>query len=532
MDKQNIAIIIGAGPAGLTAAYELAQKTRIKPVIYEAQNLIGGLSATIDYKGNKMDFGPHRFFSKSDRVIQWWQHILPVQWQLMDGSQSTLGENAPCVQDADRLDPEKTDQVMLICHRVTRILFLRKFFNYPIALNLQTLYNLGIVRTLKIILSYGKSRLFPLKDERSLENFFINRFGRELYQTFFQDYTEKVWGQPCHLIPSEWGKQRIKQLSITKALAHAVKTSINTSSSLAQKNVETSLIEHFLYPPYGAGQLWTEVAQQVGFRGGEVHLNKKVVGINAHNSHIVSVEVQDMLTGERFTIQGDYFFSTMPIKDLIAAFKTAMPADVTEVAQNLVYRDMVIVGLLVKKLRIQTPRKDNTQHELIPDNWIYIQERDVKLGRLVIFNNWSPYLVQEKNTVWLGLEYFCQEGDALWTQPDLSMQQFAVQELVKLGFIEDQDVMDAVVVRIPKAYPSYFGSYPQFQGIRDFTDQFHNLFLIGRNGMHRYNNMDHSMLSAMVAVDNLINGVQSKEAIWSVNTEQEYHEEKQGGASC
>lgn len=524
MEKRT-AVIIGAGPAGLTAAYELIQRTDIKPVIYEATDSIGGISRTINYKGNRMDIGGHRFFSKSDRVMQWWKNILGVQGKPARDD-ILLGRDTSLVSGNGSADPEKIDEVMLIRNRLSRILFERRFYDYPISLSIDTFRNLGLGRIVKIALSYGKCRLLPIKNEESLEDFFVNRFGKELYLTFFKDYTEKVWGVGCDKIKPEWGAQRIKGLSISGAIAHAAKKMLGRDESVAQKGTETTLIEQFLYPKFGPGQMWQEVAAIVREKGGEVHLRHKVTGLKLRNNGITEAQIQDQDTGSTVTKAADYFFSTMPVKDLIGAFDSDVPVKVKQVADGLVYRDFITVGLLLKKLKIQNQTKLKTVNNIIPDNWIYVQEQDVKLGRLQIFNNWSPYMVKDPDTVWMGLEYFCNENDELWNKPDTEFAEFGADELAHIGIIEKADVLDSVVVRVPKTYPAYFGSYDQFDVIRAFVDTIENLFLVGRNGMHRYNNQDHSMLAAMTAVDNIVEGVKFKNNIWAVNTEDEYHEEK------
>jgi len=519
------AIIIGAGPAGLTAAYELLKRTDIKPVVFEMTKDIGGISKTVKYKGNRIDIGGHRFYSKSDRVMDWWINIIPLQ-----GSPSrddiTLEREIPLSKDPGAPDPEKEDRVILFRRRISRIYFLRRFFDYPVTLSYNTITKMGILRTFKIGLSYLLSKAFPIKKERSLEDFFINRFGRELYLTFFKDYTEKLWGIQCSEIKPEWGAQRVKGLSISKAIVHALKKIFKSDLSIRQKKTETSLIGQFMYPKFGPGQMWETVADFVSSNGGEVHLNHEAVGVEYENERIVHIIIENQETSERFKVDGDYFFSTMPVKDWIKAMGENVPENAQEVAEELLYRDFITVGLLLKKLKIKNRSKFKTVNNIIPDNWIYIQERDVKLGRLQVFNNWSPYLVKDPDTAWIGLEYFCNEGDDLWNMEDEEFAQFAIGELAQIDIIEKEDVLDHVVIRMPKAYPGYFGTYDQFHIIREFTDKFENLFLIGRNGMHRYNNQDHSMLSAMTAVDNIIDGVKTKENIWAVNTEEEYHEEK------
>lgn len=495
--KKKTAVIIGAGPAGLTAAYELINKTDIKPIVFETTNYIGGLSRTVDYKGNKLDIGGHRFFSKSERILEWWNDILPIQ---SDGT----------------IDPEKSDEVMLIRKRLSRIFFLNKLFNYPIKLNLDTFVNLGFFRTSKIFASYIKTRLSREGEIETLEDLFIHRFGKELYQTFFRDYTEKVWGVSCKQIKPEWGSQRIKNLSVGKTILHALKENFLSLSSVPQKSTETSLIQQFLYPKYGPGQMWEKVADRIQAMGGRIVLEHRVVGLHAlKNDKSFVVEIEDQQTGNIDRVEGNYVFSTMPVKELVASLKTDVPSDVLNYARGLVYRDFIIVGILLNKLKMD-----------LADQWIYIQENLVKLGRLQIFNNWSPYMALDPSKMWIGSEYFCTEGDALWNMSDEEMKKFAVDELEKIHFIDQNDVIDAVIIKQPKAYPAYFGSYDYFPVIRNYLDQFENLFLIGRNGMHRYNNQDHSMMSAMMAVENIINNVKTKENIWDVNTEEELHEVK------
>ncbi|MFA5074621.1 MAG: NAD(P)/FAD-dependent oxidoreductase [Candidatus Babeliales bacterium] len=502
--NNKIVVIIGAGPAGLTAAYEFLKKTDIKPIIYETSDQIGGLSRTVNHNGNKIDIGGHRFFSKSDYVINWWKEFLILE----------SDQNNKNISD-------KKDNILLIRNRLSRIFFLRKFFNYPITLNFSTLKNLGFARVTKIGLSYLKVKILPIKSEKTLQDFFVNRFGTELYKTFFKDYTYKVWGVPCERIDASWGAQRVKGLSISKAIAHAIKSIFIKNKDIKQKNVETTLIEKFMYPKFGPGHMWETVANKIKDLGGQIYLNHEVIGLQTNLNNISCVKIKNKNSGQIFDIESDYVFSSMPVKDLIAAFNKDIDKKVKKVAAGLEYRDFMTVGLLLNKLKITT--KEN---KIIPDNWIYIQERDVKVGRLQIFNNWSPYMVKDQEKIWLGLEYFCNQGDALWSMQDKDFINFAIFELCKIGFIEKEDVIDSVVIRMPKTYPAYFGTYNNFNVIRNFVDKFENLFLIGRNGMHRYNNMDHSMLSAMQAVENIINGIKTKDNIWAVNTETEYHETK------
>jgi protoporphyrinogen oxidase len=382
------------------------------------------------------------------------------------------------------------------------------------------------MRVVKIGFSYLKIRLFPIKKERSLEDFFINRFGKELYKTFFKDYTKKVWGVECKEIDASWGAQRVKGVSISKAIWHALKSLFATNKSIEQKNVETSLIGRFMYPKFGPGHMWETVAKLIEEKGGKILLHHKVVGIDAKHERVTKVVVENKKDKKVETFLGDYFFSSMPVKDLIESWSAGVDKRVSKVARGLVYRDFITVGLLLKKLHITNQTNIKTVNNIVPDNWIYIQERDVKIGRLQIFNNWSPYMVKDLNNTWIGLEYFCDENDELWSKPDCEFINFAIDELCKIGVVEKEDVLDSVIIRMPKTYPAYFGTYAHFDLIKDFLFKYDNLYLIGRNGMHRYNNMDHSMLTAMQAVENIVNEVKNQENIWAINAQEEYHEEK------
>jgi protoporphyrinogen oxidase len=538
------AIIIGAGPAGLTSALELLRRTDVQPIILEASGEIGGISRTIRYKGNRMDIGGHRFFSKSDRVMQWWLDLMPpvdagdgegptgvtISYQ---NKSRTLPISASAVAEPELVEidtrtvedgpsehdeaeththlthgPENPDLVMLIRPRKSRIYYLRKFFDYPITLTASTLGNLGLMRTARVGTSYIISRFHQIKPEKSLQDFMINRFGRQLYLTFFKSYTEKVWGTPCEKISAEWGAQRIKGLSLTTAVKHFVKKTFSKptgTNDLAQKGVDTSLIERFLYPKFGPGQLWEHAADLIVQGGGEIHMGWKAEQIHCEGNRVVSV-VSVNEAGERRTDSGEFFFSTMPMRELIQAMDAPVPANVREVSDGLQYRDFITVGLLVDKLKVKEP--------------------DVLLGRLQIFNNWSPYLVEDPTKVWIGLEYFCYDTDPLWAMPDDDLKKFAINEVAKIGILDAGDVSDAHVVRVPKTYPAYFGTYERFGELKEYINTFDNLILVGRNGMHKYNNQDHSMLTAMYAVDGIAQGKLDKQGIWEINTEQEYHEEK------
>jgi protoporphyrinogen oxidase len=517
------ALLIGAGPAGLTAALEFLRRSDVHPIVIEASHDVGGISRTIRHNGNRIDIGGHRFFSKSDRVMNWWMELMPPEASA--DTQHALrhqSKQRTLKVDSQGLSPETTDLVMLVRPRKSRIYFLRKFFDYPIKLTTDTLRKLGLVRTMKIGVSYLLARIFPRKVEKSLQDFLINRFGRQLYLTFFKSYTEKVWGVPCEAISAEWGAQRIKGLSLTTAILHFFRKAFasRTDEAIQQKGTETSLIEKFLYPKYGPGQLWEHAADQIRQLGGEILLGWRATRLFVEGNVITAVEaVSD--TGEKRRFAADYVFSTMPVRELIDAMDTPIPAEVREVSDGLQYRDFITVGLLVDRLTVR-----EADGGPLKDNWIYIQEPDVLVGRLQIFNNWSPYMVADPSKTWIGLEYFCYQTDALWKMPDEDLKKFAIAEVEKIGILRACDVTDAHVVRVPKTYPAYFGTYDRFHVIREFLDDFLNLYLVGRNGMHKYNNQDHSMLTAMTAVDNILAGIREKDNVWSINTEMEYHEEE------
>ncbi len=513
------AIIIGAGPAGLTAAYELLKKTDIQPVIYEMSGGIGGISKTVNYKGNLLDVGSHRFFSKSDLVMDWWFNLLPLQGKRAKDDKK-LGRKIELSKKKGAPDPEKDDKVMLVRGRLTRIFYLKKFFDYPISLTLETMTKIGFLRMIKIVVSYVNIRLKPIREEKSLEDFFINRFGKELYLTFFKDYTEKLWGIECNKIAPDWGAQRIKGLSIGKAIRHALSEMRKKDQS---KGVETSLIAKFYTPKYGAGQMWETASDEIEKMGGKIYLNKQVVRINWENEKITSVVIRDE-KGVEVVEKADYFFSTMPVSELIEGMGEKVPNKVKKVAKGLVYRDFISVGLFLKKMKIKNETKIKTINDVIPDSWVYVQERSATMCRFQVFNNWSPYILKDENVVCLGLEYMVSEKDKVWQMTDDELSKFAIKDLMEIGVIDPENVVDQTVARMKKAYPAYFGTYGEFDKIKEFADRFENLYLIGRNGMHKYNNMDHSMLSAMEAVDLLINHDKNRTSLWNINSENNYHE--------
>ena len=516
-------VIIGAGPAGITAGYELLKNRggsaeTYDVVILEETQELGGISRTVRHNGNRMDIGGHRFFSKDQSVLDWWDELMPRQ-------------GAPAMDDKllDRPvkttpggpDPDKTDRVMLTRNRVSRIYYRKKFFDYPVKMNWNTIKNMGLFTTAGAGFSYLASAVHK-RPEDSLENFYINRFGRKLYSMFFEGYTEKLWGRHPSAISADWGAQRVKGLSIMAILKDILQKAIP-----GRKNakVETSLIEEFQYPKLGPGQLWETAAAEFERMGGRIQKGCRVV--EAHTADGLVTEVVYEQDGARHTLAGDYIISSMPLKDLVAGMND-VPAEMRRIAEGLPYRDFVTVGLCVRKMDLKNETKLKTLQNIVPDCWIYVQDTGVKLGRIQIFNNWSPYMVAKPTeTVWIGLEYFCAEGDEYWTMSERQWVDFAVKELLSMGVLSSpDDVLDSHKECVKKAYPAYFDTYYEIDKLIEYLNGFSNLYCVGRNGQHRYNNMDHSMVTAFEAVKNIHTGAADKQNIWSVNTEEEYHEEK------
>ncbi len=522
-------VVIGAGPAGLTAAYELIEGGQRAIKIFDADAQVGGLSKTVVHHGNRIDIGGHRFFSKSDWVMRWWLDKLPIADDSDPATLKADGGHAFLAYQGMRralpLNAARTsgDASMLIRDRLSRILFGGKLFAYPLKIDIATAWKLGPIACALYAASYIKARVFPRR-EATLEDFFINRFGRRLYLRFFKTYTEKVWGRSCTEISAAWGAQRIKGLSISRAISHALRQLLRPRSAAK----ETSLIEHFLYPRLGPGQMWETVAARLGNSGVPIAMSSRVVGLKLSNHRVTEVQTEDLASNVREWHAADQVISTMPIRELIAAIDGDVPPRVREIAAALEYRDFMTVGLLYRKLARTDPH-GIAGRASVPDNWIYVQEPGVKVGRIQIFNNWSPYLVQadadEPDRVWVGLEFFCAEGDALWSSADPDMIELAKREMQQIGMADPDQCIDAVVLRMPKAYPGYYGAYEHFDEVRAFLDSIDNLFCVGRNGMHRYNNQDHSMLSAKRAVEAILAGSIDKSAIWAVNIDDAYHEE-------
>ena len=457
--------IVGAGPAGLTAAYELV-KQGIIPVVLEKGDKVGGIARTETYKGYRFDIGGHRFYTKVEAVQQLWQEVLGNEF--------------------------------IKVPRLSRIFYRGKFFNYPISA-FNTLFNLGIIESTLIMLSYLKVRIWPLREEKTFEQWVINRFGERLYKTFFKTYTEKVWGIPCSEIQADWAAQRIKGLSLTTAIINALFGSNDTKT----------LIKEFDYPALGPGMMWEKFAEAVENKDGKVYLDTKVISLECEGNKIKSITAEH--NGELVQYSADNFITSMPISALVARMKPQPPEEVLHAARSLKYRDFLIVSLIVDS------------KDLFPDNWIYIHSPEVKVGRIQNFKNWSAALVPDASKSCLGMEYFCSVGDEIWEMSDAELVELATRELVGLGLATTADVEDGVVIRQPKAYPVYDGEYRgHLQVLEGFLKGIENLQTIGRNGMHRYNNQDHSMLTGMLAVRNILG---EKHDLWDVNTERSYYED-------
>lgn len=524
--KEKNILIIGAGPAGLSAAHRLLSNnqnkknekdTKYNILILEADTQVGGISKTVEHNGYRMDLGGHRFFSKNQEVNDFWNEIMPLQGEpsyddIINGRKLELNPNGP--------NPQLENNVFLKRQRVSRIFYKRKFFDYPVSLKYSTLKNMGFLSTIKVGCGYLKSCVSK-KDESNLENFYINRFGKPLYSMFFEDYTEKLWGRHPNNISADWGAQRVKGLSIKALLKNMM-----PKSKKKKQEQETSLIEEFIYPKYGPGQFWEKVASEIEEMGGTIKYNCEVIKIIQENGKISTIVFKDE-NGNEKDVHADYFMSSMPLKDLVVNMND-VPQNINYIASKLPYRDFVTVGVLVDQLKLKNNNKKiHTINHLIPDCWLYIQEPDVKMGRVQVFNNWSPYLLHDISNVWISTEYFCNEGDDFWNMTDEEASDFVIKELIKTGIISDEkDVKDTHRVKVKKAYPAYFDTYSNIDEVINYLNTINNLYCIGRNGQHRYNNMDHSMLTGFYAADDIINNLNNKDKIWNVNAEKEYHESK------
>jgi protoporphyrinogen oxidase len=468
-------LVVGAGPAGLTAAFE-AQRAGFAVTVLEKDPVyVGGISRTVRYKENRFDIGGHRFFSKSDEITRWWKERLPDDF--------------------------------IRVRRVSRIFYHSRFFDYPLK-PWNALRNLGLLTSTACVLSYLRSRLFPRRPERSFEDWVSNRFGRRLFNIFFKTYTEKVWGLPCSQISADWAAQRIRGLSLLEAVLNAFRGPAQRPGQGSA--IIKTLIETFDYPRLGPGQMWEKAATDFQAAGGQLHLGMQVAKLLRRDDRIVSVEAADA-SGARRRFDADHFIVSMPLRETVLALEPAMPPEAAAAARRLSYRDFLTVALVIEG---ENP---------FPDNWIYVHEPSVKLGRIQNFRNWSAAMIGRPGTACLGLEYFCFAGDALWSRPDDELIELGKRELTQLGFVRPDQIKDGTVVRMEKAYPVYDPGYQDnVDLIRAALAPLVNLQVVGRNGMHKYNNQDHSMMTALLAVRNLQGG---RFNLWHVNTDAEYHEE-------
>ena len=498
-------VIIGAGPSGLACAYKLLKENKkIDVTILEASNDIGGISKTVNYKNNCIDIGGHRFFTKDEEIMDLWKSIMPVQGKAAwDYKELGIDMNL----DNSNIDPEKDDNVFLKRRRVSRILYNHKFYDYPVSMSFKTFKNFGLVKTLACGFSYLKSLVFK-KKETNLENFYINRFGKNLYSTFFEDYTEKLWGRHPREISASWGAQRVKGISIKEII-----------KNLFVKSKETSLIEEFYYPKFGPGSLYEKMANKIKDMGGKIVLSANVNEINISKNKVNYIKYNNK------KINVDILVSSMPLKDLVNSINK-VNKNIKNIANNLPYRDFITVGLLTRGLEIKNNTNLKTINNIVPDTWIYVQESSVKLGRIQVFNNWSPYLVNDSNNVWVGLEYFCSENDSFWNMSDDDIRKFAIDEVEKINVVNKDNIIDSTVIRIKKAYPAYFDSYDHIDELKSYLFSINNLYCVGRNGQHRYNNMDHSIKTGLIAAEQILGNNKDDEELWNVNTEKVYHEEK------
>ena len=507
--KNKIALFIGSGAACLSAAYTLCSQTdNIKPIIIECDDCVGGLAKTYEVNGIKFDLGPHRYFSKEEKVMSFWGNVFPYQGE---PSKDDIILKRLIQNPKGNANPEYEDNVMLQRRRFSRIYYENKFYDYPVKMNLKTVLNMGIFKTIKCGLSYIKS-CFVKKEEKNLEDFMINRFGKVLYETFFEFYTQKVWGRHPKNISKEWGEQRIKGLSLMKTLLN----------KLTIKK-ETSLIEEYYYPKFGSGQMWEEMAKYIKFKGGDVLLNSKVVGMKTDNNRIVSLKIKTQ--EKEYDLEGDYIISSMPICDLIAGIDNC-PNDIRDIAAGLPYRDYQLISYKVNNFNLHNNTDWKTIDNLCPDSWIYIQDRCVNMGRIYIPKNFSPYLSKNIKDTLICLEYFCNKGDKLWNMQDTEIFNYGIEELIKIKAINSKDDIEfSHRLKAEKAYPAYFDTYKDFDKLKEFLNGIENLYCIGRNGQHKYNNMDHSTLSGITVADVILKDV-DKTVLWDINTEQSYQESK------
>lgn len=465
----DVVAIIGGGPAGLTAGYELLKhgKGAYTPAVFEGGEMVGGIARTESHEGYRFDIGGHRFFTKVGEVEAFWQEV---------GGKDFVTRP-----------------------RQSRIYYRGKYYDYPLKI-FNALGNMGPIEAASIMASFAKSRLFPHREEENLEQWVSNRFGQRLYETFFKTYTEKVWGIPCTEIRADWAAQRIKNLSLTKAVWNA----------LTGANDTASLIEEFQYPRLGPGQMWETCAAKIEDRGGSVSLDTYVTGVEREGERVTAINTRTK-DGQTARVEADHFINTMPLRELCAVMDPPPPPAVAAAAEKLAYRDFLIVTLILD------------HPDPFPDNWIYIHEPNVHVGRIQNFRAWSPDMVPNDTHASIGMEYFCHEGDGLWAMSDDDLIAQAGRELEELGLAAASSVVGGKIIRQPKAYPVYDGEYREaLDVIAEWIDGFENFQTVGRNGMHRYNNQDHSQLTAMLAVKNILG---EDHDLWNVNVERSYHED-------
>ncbi len=475
--KAKTALIIGAGPAGLTAGYELAKKGVRVTILESDQCFIGGISRTVEYKGYRFDIGGHRFFSKNKEIERWWYDI--------------LGEE------------------LLTRPRLSRWYYRGKFFSYPIK-PLELVGVFGVIDSAKIVLSYAKAKMFPIKPEKSLADWCVNNFGYYLAKPFFIDYNLKLWGIPADQISLDFAAQRVKDISFMSALKNALFTALKIN----QKKVVKSMIDEFKYPKYGPGQLWEKVADKIKKKGGKILMAEKVVKIKHAGGKVSSVIAKDS-GGKLKEFRADYVFSTMPLKELVLSLEPKPSKEIIDAANFLDFRDFITVALMID------------QKDMPPDTWVYTHDEGMKPIRIQIFKNWSPFMVPDASKSCIGFEYVCKEGDDLWKMNDRELINQAKSDLNRLGFSSSEKVIDAKVVRLKNVYPIYrIGYKERVDRIKNYLKSSfkdNSLQPIGRGGIHKYNNSDHSMMTALLAVRNVID--KGNYDIWEVNSDAEYHEE-------
>lgn len=512
--SKNI-IIIGAGPAGLSAALNILRTdTNVNLTVIEQEKEIGGLSRTIFNKENGTDIGPHRFFTKNQDVWNLWTEFLspqgyPAKDDILSNREFTIVKSGA--------NPEKEDNVFLKRKRFSRIYYQNNFFDYP--LKIQSIFNLGLKTTFLIGISYIKSCFFK-KKEQNLEAFMINRFGKTLYELFFEDYTQKVWGVHPKDLSDKWGSQRIKGISLFHVLWDLLLQLLHL-----KKQKEVSLIDEYYYPKLGCSQMWHLMAEEINKLGGKIILNHTVTRLTQTNDCISSITILDNQSQKEQILDCDTLISSMPVRELLTGMND-VPSDIQNLAKNLQYRDFILVNYRIKKLNLKNNTSFPTIDNMAPDSWIYLQDKHIKAGRLDIVNNFSPYLIKNfPNEAIINLEYFCNEADDFYQKSDSEIIDFATEELKKLKAVTKEDILTTNVVRIKKAYPSYCGSYEHFDKIKNYINSIKNLYCIGRNGQHKYNNMDHS-ISDGIEIAKILKNNLDKSILWDFNTEDDYQEEK------